>query len=132
MRLVLTLVMALAPAAVSVQASTPGDLPKVRDGLVAIAAADRLQKHCDSIAPRMVRAYSVMKSLETYARSEGYSADDVQAYAKSKSAKAQISGMARAYLAQNGVDPDRPATYCTVGRAEIDNGTSVGRLLKIK
>ncbi|WP_147124539.1 DUF5333 domain-containing protein [Shimia ponticola] len=132
MRSVLTLVMIMAPAAVSVQASTPGDLPKVRDGLVAIAAANEVQKNCDSIAPRMVRAYSAMKSLETYARSQGYSAQDVQDYAKSNTAKAEIASLARNYLVQNGVDPAQPATYCTVGSAEIEDGTSVGRLLKTK
>lgn len=132
MRIMLALVMTLAPVAVSVQASTPGDLPKVRDGLLAIAIADKLQSNCDSIAPRMVRAYSAMKSLETYARSQGYSAEEVQAYAKSKSAKQQIKALAETYLEQNGVDPNRPATYCTVGRAEINDGTSAGRLLKTK
>lgn len=132
MRSVLALILVLAPVAASVHASTPGDLPKVRDGMMSIAAADSIRKNCDSIAPRMVRAYSVMKSLETYARSQGYSAKDIEAYRKSKSAKAELNARAKAYLAQNGVDPARPATYCTVGRAEIENGTSVGRLLKMK
>lgn len=131
-RFVLVLALALVPVAATVQANTPGDLPKVRNGLIAVAAADRIRQNCDSIAPRMVRAFSYIKSLESYARSQGFSAAQIEGYVESDATKAELKGQARAYLVENGVDPAQPATYCIVGRTEIDRNSEIGRLLKMK
>ena len=127
---ILALVLVTLPLAGNVSAKTPGDLPDVRNGLIAVSAADTIRKRCDSISPRMMRAYSFIKSLESSARSQGFSRDEVNAFVKDKSAKRALESQANAYLAQNGVDPSVPATYCTVGRAEIAKNSAIGRLLR--
>lgn len=132
MRTILISLLVLIPAAVSVQARTPGDLPKVRDGLTAVAAANEIRQNCDDISARVIRAYSLIRSLESFARSQGYSKAEIDAYVDSKSEKAALEARAKAYLTQNGVDPSRPATYCSVGRSEIAKETAVGRLLSAK
>ncbi|MEL6609898.1 MAG: DUF5333 domain-containing protein [Pseudomonadota bacterium] len=113
-------------------ARTPADVPEVVNGLVTVGAADLIRKNCDSIAPRMIRAVGFIKSLESTARGAGFSSAEVDAYVDDAAEKERLLAMSYKVLFDKGVDPAAPATYCTVGRAEIGAGSQIGRLLKNK
>ena len=46
--------------------------------------------------------------------------------------KKRILSIAQERLADHGVIPEQPATYCTLGLAEIEAGSAIGKLLKAK
>ncbi len=51
---------------------------------------------------------------------------------ESDSEKARIRAKGEDYLKANGVDYDKPETFCTFGLAEIEKSSAVGALLKAK
>lgn len=104
----------------------------IESGLVLVAAGKILRDTCDDITPRVLRAMSFARSLESRAKGLGYSRSEIDAYLKSDTDKARVKGKARAYLTSRGADMGQPATICAVGRDEIANGTSLGRLLRQK
>lgn len=116
----------------AVQAATLADHKPVNEGLTIIAAGDLIQKNCDAIQPRLLRAYSYMRTLHQMARDSGFSDDQIEAFVKDKSEKKRVKSAAEAYLLSKGLDPDVPESYCTVGRYEIDRNSQIGVLLKMK
>ena len=104
----------------------------VISGFYAIGLADEVRKKCDSINPRMFRAYRYLKSLERYARNAGYSDDQIEELADNKIEKEKLRTRIRADLAERGASPENPEGYCTVGREEIAKGSAAGRLLRAK
>lgn len=106
------------------------DVPRIKDGLVAIAMADTIRKQCPSINPRLVRAYQFLKSLEAYALRQGYSADEIDDFVNDKSEATRLLGLARASLISKGANYGSPDTFCAIGRKEIQNNSAVGNLLK--
>ncbi len=103
---------------------------EINDGLKVIAIADMIRKKCDSISPRMLRAYRFAKSLEAMAKAEGYSDDQIEAFVENKREKARVEGAAKAYLVSKGVTLSSPKSYCVAGRAEIERSSQVGQLLR--
>lgn len=127
-------VVALAPVAGSgaALASSLRDQKEVNDGLVIIAAADMIRKTCPTISARMLNAYGFMRSLKSIANDAGFSDRQIEAYVENKAEKARVEGIARAYLASQGVIPQVVETYCEVGRYEIERNSQIGVLLKEK
>ncbi|PZX17633.1 hypothetical protein LX81_01358 [Palleronia aestuarii] len=127
----LTAALALGLFAGPVAAQTPLAQDRtVRQGFYAIGLADEVRRNCPDISPRLVRAYSFLKSLERYARDAGYSEADVKALEDNDTAKDALRAEVRADLAARGAAPGNPAGYCAVGREEIARGTQAGQLLK--
>lgn len=104
--------------------------PTVRQGFYAIGLADEVRKNCPSIAPRLVRAYTFLKSLESYALESGYTQDDIEALKDNDAARSQLEEQIEADLAARGATPGNAAGYCQVGREEMARGTAAGRLLR--
>lgn len=104
--------------------------PTVRQGFYAIGLADEIRRSCPNISPRLVRAYSFLKSLETYARDAGYSQADIDALTDNDAAKDALREQIRADLADRGATEGDAAGFCAVGREEIARGTQAGRLLQ--
>ncbi len=104
--------------------------PTVRQGFYAIGLADEVRRNCPQITPRLVRAYSFLKSLERYALDAGYSRADIDALQDDKEAKEALRDEIRADMAARGASPGNTAGYCKVGREEIARGTQAGQLLK--
>lgn len=104
--------------------------PTVVSGFYAIGLADEVRKNCDSIGPRMVRAWNYLMSLERYARKAGYTDADIEALVDNKAEKEKLRARIRADLAKRGATPDTPDGYCTVGREEIAKDSAAGRLLR--
>lgn len=104
--------------------------PTVRQGFYVIGLADEIRRNCPTISPRLVRAYSHLKSLEKYARDAGYSQADIDALTDNDAAKEALRSEIRADLAERGASEGDAAAFCAVGREEIARGTQAGRLLQ--
>ncbi|KAF0674863.1 DUF5333 domain-containing protein [Profundibacterium mesophilum] len=102
----------------------------VRSGFYAIGLADEVRKNCPSISPRMIRAWTYLKSLEGYARDAGYSRDEISALTDNKAEKEKLRAVIRDDLRGRGAVPGKPEGYCAVGREEIAADSAAGRLLK--
>lgn len=108
------------------------DVSKVDDAVFDVAVADKIRKECPSIAPRLVEAYTLYRATRKYARSLGYSDDEIKAYGDSKAEKARMRAKGEAYLRAQGVVAGDPQSYCAVGRKEIQKSSRIGSLLKEK
>lgn len=106
--------------------------PTIVHGFYQIGLADEIRKNCDTIAPRLFRAYSYLKALEKYARRSGYSEEQIDALTDNKAEKRKLRARIRADLERRGASPESPEGYCTVGREEIAKGSVAGRLLRAK
>lgn len=104
--------------------------PTVRQGFYAIGLADEIRKNCPSITPRLVRAYTFLKSLESYALQSGYTQDDIEALKDNEAARSQLEAEIASDLAARGATPGNAAGYCEVGRDEMARGTAAGKLLR--
>lgn len=105
--------------------------PTVRQGFYAIGLADEVRRNCPQISPRLVRAYTFLKSLESYALKSGYSDADIDALKENDSEKDRLEAQIRSDLAKRGASAGNAAGFCKVGREEIARGTQAGRLLKV-
>lgn len=127
----------LAMAAAGQAPATAGALPplaenpKVLDGFYAIGLADEVRKNCPSISPRLLRAFSFIRSLKSYAEDAGYSEAEIKALDDSPAKKA-LEKKVKADLAARGAKPGAPEGYCAVGREEIARDTAAGRLLRTR
>lgn len=106
--------------------------PTVISGFYAIGLADEVRKNCDSIDPRMFRAYNYLRSLARYAQKAGYSDAEIEELTENKAEKERLRAIIRADLAKRGASPKTPEGYCTVGREEIAKNSAAGRLLRSK
>ncbi|NNE79381.1 MAG: DUF5333 domain-containing protein [Silicimonas sp.] len=106
--------------------------PTVVSGFYAIGLADELRKNCNTIEPRLFRAYRYLKSLERYARNAGYSESQIDELVDNKTEKARLRQEIQADLAKRGATPKSPQAYCTVGLEEIAKGSAAGRLLRAR
>lgn len=106
--------------------------PTVYSGFYSIGLADEVRKNCDSIEPRMIKAYFKIKSLESYARKVGYSDEQIEAFTKNKAEKEKLRARIRRDLKKRGASPESPEGYCTVGLEEIAKDSAAGRLLRAR
>jgi hypothetical protein len=102
----------------------------VNDGLRSVAIADEIRENCGSISARMIRALSFVRSIESYAQSQGYSDAEIEAFVGDRTEKNRLKADARAYMMQQGVVTGDEASYCTLGQAEIAAGSQIGALLR--
>jgi len=129
----LTALAFVAAAGASAEARVPLQEDKIiDDGLTLVAIGNYLRKKCDDISPRFWKTYNFMTGLQARARDLGYSDAEIEAYLDDRDEKKRVKDRARAYLEARGADFDDPVTFCTVGRAEIAEGTSVGQFLKAR
>jgi hypothetical protein len=106
--------------------------PTVISGFYAIGLADEVRKNCDSIDPRMFRAYNYLRSLARFAQKAGYTDEEIEQLTENKAEKERLRKIIRADLAKRGASPKTPEGYCTVGREEIAKNSAAGRLLRTK
>lgn len=104
--------------------------PTIRGGFYTIGLADEIRRNCPQISPRLVRAYSYLKSIERHARDAGYSQAEINALTDNDEAKDALRAQIRADLAERGAGAGNVAGFCEVGREEIARGTQAGRLLQ--
>ncbi|MFN3846124.1 MAG: DUF5333 domain-containing protein [Paracoccaceae bacterium] len=98
----------------------------LRQGFIADAIAD----NCPTMQPRKLRALNELLKLRDYALGRGYSAAELRAFVESKTEKARGKAEAAEWLADKGAVAGKADAYCTVGEAEIAQGSLIGRLLR--
>ena len=108
------------------------DEDDINAGLLVIAAGNMIRKKCPEIEARMVLAFGYMRGLRDVANERGYSDATIRAYVEDDAAKDVVEDRARAYLASRGLGAGTEGDYCRVGRAEIADGTQIGRLLRAR
>jgi Family of unknown function (DUF5333) len=132
-RLVPILVLLLSLGAGAARALPPlENNSRVMEELVAGEIAYQIQKHCPAISGRKLLAIGKLNQLASYARSLGYTDADFRALTKNGAARDKRDALVNAYLAKMGVVPGDAESYCTLGRAEIEKGTLIGSLLRMK
>ncbi len=102
----------------------------IEAGLVTVAIGKVLYKSCEDISPRRIKAFSFARSLQSRAKSLGYSNAEIDAYLDSERDKDRVKAKAAKYLKSKGADMSNPASICAVGKKEIATETSVGKFLR--
>ena len=114
-----------------VQAKPPlSDVAEIDNELYYIAIANEISEYCPSISGRRLKAIGVMWGLRSKANELGYSDTEIRAYVESDAEKDRMRAKGEAYLAQNGVSYDKPNSFCTLGRAEIERNSAIGVYLR--
>jgi len=106
------------------------DVPEVENIIFAAALAFEVSKNCTSLAPRKFKALRMAWRLRAHANDLGYSDAEIRAYVESDVEKARMRAKGEKYLTANGVDYTKPETFCAYWRAQIEQASAVGALLK--
>lgn len=112
------------------QAQGLRDVKPINDGLAAVVIADEIRKACTKMSPRILRALSYIRSLESHAKALGYSDQEIEDFVDSKVEQARVKAMALDYLAKAGAKENDAETYCKIGRDEIAKRSIIGALLR--
>jgi len=127
--LIAVLVSSTGPAPAEARLSLAEE-PHINEQLIAAAAGDMLRKTCPTLSARFLVVWQKLRDLEKYARDQGFTEEEVDAFLKDKEQRARVKAAATSYLAEAGVIEGDVGSYCMAGRAEIDKGTLVGSLLR--
>lgn len=112
--------------------------PQIKDNaeifhrLLTAAIGHEIRDKCPTIEARRIAATLYVLGIVSYASSQGFSRAEIDAYRKTKSEQDRLRAATYAYLEENGVDRDRPESYCTLGQAEMTKNSQIGKLLKYK
>lgn len=135
MRLIPAFILSVAIAATGANASADSGLASERDindGLLVIAAADKIRRECNSIGGRLITARSYATQLKRLAEDRGYSENEIDAYINDDVKKAEMRERRNAYFASKGASNLDPESLCVLGRDEIAKGSRIGQLLRAK
>lgn len=127
----IALSVALAFSALPAQAGLK-DEKTINDGLLYIAAADKIRRECSSIGGRLFKAQAYASTLKKQAAEQGYSEAEIDAYVNNKANRAMMRERRNAYFKSKGASNLDPASLCDLGRAEMAKGSQIGQLLRAK
>ncbi len=102
----------------------------VNGALMSAAIGDRIRKECPTISPRLWRVLREAQALKSYARGQGYSEAEIDAFIDSKSDKERIKAAAERWLRDAGAVKGDAQSYCAVGLREIERQSLTGYLLR--
>ncbi len=135
MRLITTAVLTLAISAGAAGANAKPGLKHeadINEGLLFIAAADKIRRACDGIGGRLFKAQSYANALKDAAADRGYTDDEIDAYINSSENKAEMRARRNAFFHSRGASNLDAESLCALGREEIAKKSRIGRLLKAK
>jgi len=98
--------------------------------MLVVAVANEIREQCPTIDARKIAATFYVFGVLSYARSKGFSMDEINAYKKDPGEQAKLRRAGYAYLDSHGVNRKKPASFCTLGKTEIAAGSEIGKLLK--
>jgi len=110
--------------------------PQIKDDaeifhrLLVTAVANEIREKCDTIDARSFAATFYVLGILRLANSHGFSRAEITAYKKNESEQNRLRRAGYAYLDSHGVDRKNPASFCTLGQAEIAAGSEIGKLIK--
>ena len=108
------------------------DETHITEGLIAISMADTVRKECPTISAQWIPAMLYLSSLKEHAIQLGYSTSEIKTFIKDKNEKERLLKVARTRLAKLGALSDVPSSYCVLGLKEIETGSAIGKLLRVK
>lgn len=120
----------LATVANGVQAAELKDNAEVFARLLNTAIANEIREKCNTIAAREIRAGIYVLGIVSYAKKQGFSMDEIEAYRRDPVEQERLRAAGYAYLDSHGVNRDENTGYCELGRAEMSAKSQIGRLLK--
>lgn len=129
------LILGLAVAGGAAAASAESGLRAEADinaGLLDLAVADKIRRECGAIGARYFRAQRYVNDLKAMAEDRGYSRDEIDAYINDDAEEAKMRERRNAYFKARGASNLDAASLCVLGRAEIAQGSRIGRLLRAK
>jgi len=106
------------------------DEASITEGLIAVAIAYEIGERCDELSARRLTGINYLFALKAEAERLGYSEAEIDAFVDSDAEQDRLEGVARERLRGFGALEGQWHTYCTVGTAQIDGDTLVGRLLR--
>lgn len=104
----------------------------INEGLVVIAAADKIRRECSGIKGRLFRAIKEANRLKETARARGYSDDEIDAFLNNKEEKARVREARNLYFESKGASTLDAQSLCVLGSDEIARNSQIGHLLKEK
>lgn len=110
--------------------ANPANVERVTEGLIAAGMALELGEQCGDVRVRMLRGLNFLQGLKSHLSDLGYSSAEIDAFIDNDAEKDRLEAIARQRLAALGVKSNDAASYCTVARAQIAQGTQVGQLLR--
>lgn len=129
------LILGLAVAGGAAAASAESGLRDEADinaGLLDLAVADKIRRECGDIGARFFRAQNYVNDLKEIAEERGYSRDEIDTYINDDAEEARMREKRNAYFEARGASNLDAASLCVLGRAEIAQGSRIGRLLRAK
>ncbi len=106
------------------------DVAHVRDGIITVGIAYEISEECGSLKPRYIRGWNYLEGLKTHARELGYTNAEIDAYIDDSNEKNRLEAIARERMVAMGVIAGDEASFCAVGRAEMQAQSQIGRLLR--
>ncbi len=106
--------------------------PELFHRMTITAVANEIRERCDTIKARKVAATVYVLGVLKYAKSKGFSSDEIDEFRANKDNQEKLRQMAYAYLDENGIDREAGTGYCALGVAEIKKKSQIGKLLKSK
>ncbi len=108
------------------------DDKEVERRLLVAAVGNEIKDNCPTIEVRTIAATFFVLGIVTYAKGEGYSLDEIDAYRHDPVQQEKLRVATYAYLDSHGVNREDPQSYCPLGQAEIKQGSEIGKLIKNK
>ena len=107
-----------------------GEVPRIRDGLVHVGMAREIADKCSSLDARTLRGLNFLLELKSYAAGQGFSDEEIDDFIDNKPERRRLEAIARAQLQTLGAVEGQEATYCSIGRDQMQRNTRVGWLLR--
>ncbi len=124
-----TLATALAGGHASAQQSLK-DVSYVTEGLIAVGMAYELSEVCGDLDARLFRGIGYLNQLKSHAKGLGFSNAQIDDYTDNKAEQDRLEAIARQRLVSLGAQPGDEGSHCSVGKAEIAKGSTIGYLLR--
>mgnify|MGYP003931556449 FL=1 len=124
-------VVCLMPAKSMAKQGLPAE-KHITEGLIAISMADTVRNECVTISAQWIPAMLYLNSLKQHAIELGYTASEIKAFIKDENEKERLLEVARTRFEKLGAITGVPASYCGIGMAEIETGSTIGKLLRVK
>lgn len=106
------------------------EVPEIADGIFTIVVANEIRRHCDDIGGRIFKGIGEIRRLRARANELGYSDNEIRAVLDSDAEKERFRNRGRKYMAQKGLNYDKPGDLCRLGHLEMRNKSAIGALLK--
>jgi uncharacterized protein DUF5333 len=122
--------------AIAITFAAPINAVEIKDNaeifsrLLTTAVANEIREKCDTIEARELRATLYVLGVVSYAKKQGFTMKQIEAYRNNPDEQARLRREGYAYLDAGGVNRKAGTGYCALGEKEMAEKSKIGRLLK--